>query len=420
MCGIAGQVTLTPDGSVDLQTVRAMTKLLSHRGPDGDGEYIARNGAAVLGHRRLSIIDLKTVVLPYDHNDTASFSVGLLGVATISGGGGIYFPRVLDNRRYWMILAQTSNREGTSSVFSPSADLFIRNGCAEIVPGARLAESFSVLNCRLTPRLTVVTVSPSVDIPVALLGVMTLPPGQPVKVFRERLYRFTGPSSLDLETGQAHFSSTFDLFVGAEGRSDIVRFVAESKASRYFSIHNRMIEADKVSRLVFDDNDSTTELELQSGYPIRSTDLVRGRRYMVRAARSWDPDDLISQNFIAGRFGGEPGLIIGEDGHLTVTEAVSKHFKVTAYPPRLVAKVGDVKFTVNGIKERLRVNAVILPGSADRCGTRVLTGRLHQLALIGSSGTPVASTNFTFHFDGHCSPATLTFPQGTIGLDCSL
>jgi len=53
MCGIAGIVgTLDPEGG----DIAAMLRALAHRGPDGEGIY--RDNGAVLGHRRLSIIDL--------------------------------------------------------------------------------------------------------------------------------------------------------------------------------------------------------------------------------------------------------------------------------------------------------------------------------------------------------------------------
>jgi asparagine synthase (glutamine-hydrolysing) len=53
MCGIAGIVgKLAPDGA----DIGAMLGALAHRGPDGDGLY--RDAGVVLGHRRLSIIDL--------------------------------------------------------------------------------------------------------------------------------------------------------------------------------------------------------------------------------------------------------------------------------------------------------------------------------------------------------------------------
>jgi asparagine synthase (glutamine-hydrolysing) len=56
MCGICGCV-----GRADEQTVLAMTQLLAHRGPDGEGVrcFPSVDGSvpAALGHRRLSIID---------------------------------------------------------------------------------------------------------------------------------------------------------------------------------------------------------------------------------------------------------------------------------------------------------------------------------------------------------------------------
>ena len=55
MCGIAGFVNRSGE-EADLATLERMTATLSHRGPDGDGFF--REGAAGLGHRRLSIIDI--------------------------------------------------------------------------------------------------------------------------------------------------------------------------------------------------------------------------------------------------------------------------------------------------------------------------------------------------------------------------
>ncbi|MBP2434200.1 asparagine synthase (glutamine-hydrolyzing) [Bradyrhizobium elkanii] len=55
MCGIAG--ILHRDGRpVSITTLTAMTDIIAHRGPDGEGHYC--NGPVGLGHRRLSIIDL--------------------------------------------------------------------------------------------------------------------------------------------------------------------------------------------------------------------------------------------------------------------------------------------------------------------------------------------------------------------------
>jgi asparagine synthase (glutamine-hydrolysing) len=56
MCGIAGYVAL--DGSVPpREPIEGMLASLRHRGPDGFGIY--RGDSCVLGHARLSIIDLE-------------------------------------------------------------------------------------------------------------------------------------------------------------------------------------------------------------------------------------------------------------------------------------------------------------------------------------------------------------------------
>ena len=57
MCGITGIFRF--DGlNVDLHQLRTMCDSISHRGPDGEGQWISANGKIGLGHRRLSIIDL--------------------------------------------------------------------------------------------------------------------------------------------------------------------------------------------------------------------------------------------------------------------------------------------------------------------------------------------------------------------------
>ncbi len=55
MCGIAGFVNLNGE-IVNEKILKNMTKIISHRGPDGEGIYIDKNIG--LGHRRLSIIDI--------------------------------------------------------------------------------------------------------------------------------------------------------------------------------------------------------------------------------------------------------------------------------------------------------------------------------------------------------------------------
>jgi len=58
VCGIAGSLDLVPARESAEDLVARMTDLLSHRGPDDAGMLV--DGPAVLGHRRLSILDLSS------------------------------------------------------------------------------------------------------------------------------------------------------------------------------------------------------------------------------------------------------------------------------------------------------------------------------------------------------------------------
>src|ERR1700756_4590677 len=66
MCGICGVFNLNW-APVDRNLVDRMTSVISHRGPDGSGEYVS--GPIGLGHRRLSIIDLKGGAQPLASED---------------------------------------------------------------------------------------------------------------------------------------------------------------------------------------------------------------------------------------------------------------------------------------------------------------------------------------------------------------
>ncbi len=85
MCGIAGIVGI--DGPLDpaaAGAVRAMTTAIAHRGPDGDGFY--DHPRAVLGHRRLAIIDRAGGHQPMGNED---------GTCWIAFNGEVYNHRVL-------------------------------------------------------------------------------------------------------------------------------------------------------------------------------------------------------------------------------------------------------------------------------------------------------------------------------------
>jgi asparagine synthase (glutamine-hydrolysing) len=67
MCGIAGIASNSAEAVTlarNERITRLMTASLAHRGPDDCGEWTSADGTTVLGHRRLSIIDLS----PLGHN----------------------------------------------------------------------------------------------------------------------------------------------------------------------------------------------------------------------------------------------------------------------------------------------------------------------------------------------------------------
>ena len=68
MCGSAGMLA-EPGRLADSRLLRAMTGILAHRGPDGDGHH--EDGRVGLGHRRLSIIDLATGEQPMSNDDAS-------------------------------------------------------------------------------------------------------------------------------------------------------------------------------------------------------------------------------------------------------------------------------------------------------------------------------------------------------------
>jgi len=72
MCGIAGIVSLG-DRPIALAEVRRMCAVLSHRGPDDEGFYVAPRAA--MGMRRLSIIDLATGRQPISNEDGTVWAV---------------------------------------------------------------------------------------------------------------------------------------------------------------------------------------------------------------------------------------------------------------------------------------------------------------------------------------------------------
>ena len=67
MCGIAGFFHTDSERKCDSEVIQKMIKVITYRGPDGEGYFVKNNLA--LGHRRLSIIDLSTGDQPMFSDD---------------------------------------------------------------------------------------------------------------------------------------------------------------------------------------------------------------------------------------------------------------------------------------------------------------------------------------------------------------
>lgn len=67
MCGICGKLNFEQDAGVETSLLRGMLDTIRHRGPDDEGVYVTPQVG--LGHRRLSIIDLKSGHQPLSNED---------------------------------------------------------------------------------------------------------------------------------------------------------------------------------------------------------------------------------------------------------------------------------------------------------------------------------------------------------------
>ncbi len=85
MCGIAGIIQSSPS-QYNKEYLKKMTDALAHRGPDGEGLWQNETGNVLLGHRRLSIIDL---------SDAGNQPMHLTPTLSINGDG--------ENPRYSII-----------------------------------------------------------------------------------------------------------------------------------------------------------------------------------------------------------------------------------------------------------------------------------------------------------------------------
>ncbi len=79
MCGIAGLVSFGGRHQWQAAHIQPMIDAIAHRGPDGEGIWIAPDAQIALGHRRLSIIDL---------SDEAAQPMALLDQSLVVGFNG--------------------------------------------------------------------------------------------------------------------------------------------------------------------------------------------------------------------------------------------------------------------------------------------------------------------------------------------
>jgi asparagine synthase (glutamine-hydrolysing) len=105
MCGIAGIIQSDPN-QYEIHHLKKMTDALVHRGPDGEGLWQNASGTVLLGHRRLSIIDLsRAAAQPMHFKPPPSKSRNEENHFTIIHNGEIYnyieLRKELENEGYY-------------------------------------------------------------------------------------------------------------------------------------------------------------------------------------------------------------------------------------------------------------------------------------------------------------------------------
>jgi asparagine synthase (glutamine-hydrolysing) len=79
MCGITGVFHYRNSGGIEAHTLASMRDAMTHRGPDGAGSWISRDGRVGLAHRRLSIVDLSQAAAQPMSNEDGSVWVTFNG-----------------------------------------------------------------------------------------------------------------------------------------------------------------------------------------------------------------------------------------------------------------------------------------------------------------------------------------------------
>ena len=118
MCGIAGVYYFNASGEISSEKLNNVNKAMKHRGPDGEGVFIAPGVA--LSHVRLSIIDTSTAAKQPMQNSSGRF--------TISFNGEIFNYQLLRTK-----LAEQGNTFKTNSDTEVLLQLFEKHG-KEMLP----------------------------------------------------------------------------------------------------------------------------------------------------------------------------------------------------------------------------------------------------------------------------------------------
>jgi asparagine synthase (glutamine-hydrolysing) len=114
MCGVTGLWAPTLDGPSSAALSERLATALTHRGPDGHGHWMGGDGGAVLGHRRLAILDLS----PAGHQPMTSAS----GRFVITFNGEVYNFRQLRSEL---------ERHGLAPAWRGTSDTEVMLACIE-------------------------------------------------------------------------------------------------------------------------------------------------------------------------------------------------------------------------------------------------------------------------------------------------
>ena len=135
MCGIFGVFGTNPESGADLDVLGRMNRVLTHRGPDGEGLHA--DGPLAIGMRRLSIIDLKTGDAVWTERlkgasptgqNWSSVMLADGNCYTITQGGDCYVFKAQPT--FELVGVNSLGERSNSSIVPSNGELFIRTHAA--------------------------------------------------------------------------------------------------------------------------------------------------------------------------------------------------------------------------------------------------------------------------------------------------